>query len=61
MSDGDIYKRRATGPNTYQCGCHWTRERSLGDVLRLCPMHKAHSDAMLVAYERKKNHGPDYD
>jgi hypothetical protein len=50
---GDVYKRRFVG-DTAQCGCHWTREPGWGDVLNLCPIHKAHSAAHLRQYERER-------
>lgn len=52
--NGDTYKRRevAEGTGVYQCGCRWVREPGRGDVLDLCALHRAHTKANVVRFER---------
>jgi hypothetical protein len=51
----DTYKRHAVSKDVMQCGCHWKREPGFGDVLVLCPIHKAHSDASVKKFERERS------
>lgn len=47
MSTGDIFKRIKIDADHYRCGCYWTREPGFGDVLNLCHIHKAASEARI--------------
>ncbi len=49
----DTFKRRAVGPDEYQCGCHWERRPGCGDVLVECPIHAAAGRARLKKFERE--------
>ena len=53
MSD-DTFKRRAVGPDEYQCGCRWERWPGYGDVLVECPIHAAAGVVQLKKFTRKQ-------
>jgi len=48
---GDTYRRNFTG-DVAQCGCRWERVAGFGNVLRLCLIHQAATDA---AVERERS------
>ena len=53
-NNGDRYNRVKSGPDTYQCGCHWIKHPEFGDVLRQCPLHQAHTEAAVARFEREQ-------
>lgn len=50
----DTYKRREISPGVYQCGCAWTRQPGLGDVLVECDLHRQATAASVARLERKE-------
>jgi hypothetical protein len=56
----DRKHREHTSPDTYQCGCHWTREPGFGDVLHECPIHDAATKALSARIDRlaAQGYGP---
>lgn len=62
VEHGDPYSRVFVN-NVAACGCNWSRgpitlpdgtRVGFGDVLHLCPLHRAHSDAEYARLERKR-------
>lgn len=49
----DTLNRRKTGEDTYQCGCRWTRQPHIGDVLIQCPIHQQATEAKLREIEKR--------
>ena len=54
LGNGDIYRRKNTSADAYQCGCHWERRVDFGDVLVQCQLHQAHTDALVREFDRKR-------
>lgn len=56
MANGDSYNRIAVTKDKMQCGCHWENTKEYGDVLRECPIHKAATQASVIAFEKMRKH-----